>query len=97
MDDMAIENICAGNYIAHVDPDEERVQLLADHLHNTAYLAERNCPLPELKSLARLILLLHDAGKLREDFQEYMKDILEKGDKAPKRKIDHSTAGGRII
>ena len=80
MDDMAIENICAGNYIAHVDPDEERVQLLADHLHNTAYLAEKNCPLPELKSLARLILLLHDAGKLREDFQEDMKDILEKGD-----------------
>ena len=97
MDDMAIENICAGNYIAHVDPDEERVQLLADHLHNTAYLAEKNCPLSELKSLARLILLLHDAGKLREDFQEYMKDILEKGDKAPKRKIDHSSAGGRLI
>ena len=91
------ENTQETLYIAHVDPKGKRVQSLSEHLKNTADFAEKNCPLPELKNLARLTLLLHDAGKLNDDFQNYMRDIMENGDRAVRRQIDHSTAGGRMI
>lgn len=49
-----------------------------------------------LKNLARVIAVLHDAGKLRPEFQQYMEEILEKGEEAYRQQIDHATAGGRI-
>ena len=82
-------------YIAHVIP--ERKQFLTSHLLNVAQLSEENCPLDILKNLVWLNGMLHDCGKVCEEFQDYMKDISQYGEKARKRKIDHSTAGGQII
>nr|WP_279288876.1 CRISPR-associated helicase Cas3' [Catenibacillus scindens] len=55
------------------------------------------CPIPVLKNIYRVASLLHDAGKLSDDFYNYMKSVWEKGDAASKQHVDHSSAGGRII
>lgn len=85
------------DYLAHVNPETKAKQSLSEHLNATAFLGDRNCPLQELKNIIKVTALLHDAGKLGQDFFEYMNDILEYGEDAGKRQIDHSSAGGRII
>lgn len=84
-------------YLAHVIPDNGTVQSVSDHLFGTMELAEQNCPLKILKNIVICEALLHDAGKLNDDFFKYMKDILEKGGEARKRLVDHTSAGGRIL
>lgn len=95
-----IENIFNLNqdpYLAHVDSDSMQIQTIKSHLKNVAELSNENCPLSILQNLIVIIAVLHDAGKCCDDFQKYMKCITELGDKAPKMKVDHTTAGGRII
>ncbi|MCQ5121157.1 CRISPR-associated helicase Cas3' [Massilicoli timonensis] len=84
-------------YIAHVNYTEKRTQTVYEHLKNVASLALLKCPLIELKNLIMLIALLHDAGKLSNDFRKYMEGIFENGEKSKQRMVNHSTAGGRII
>ena len=87
-------------YIAHVERDVNdnvKVQYIKEHLDNVASMAENNCPLPYLKPIVKVAALLHDDGKIGQPFQDYMKDVIERGDDAPRRKVDHSTAGGKII
>ncbi|MDO4293229.1 MAG: CRISPR-associated helicase Cas3' [Eubacteriales bacterium] len=86
-----------GCYIAHADSCTGRKQSLTEHLKNVLQLAEENCPLDILRNLVRVAASVHDSGKLCADFQAYMQDVLEKGEKAPKRQVDHATAGGRIV
>lgn len=76
---------------------EKRTQTVYEHLKNVASLALLKCPLIELKNLIMLIALLHDAGKLSNDFRKYMEGIFENGEKSKQRMVNHSTAGGRII
>ena len=85
------------SYLAHVNPETGDKQSLTEHLNTATFLAGRNCPLQELENIIKVIMLLHDAGKLCQDFFDYMNDILEHGEAAGKQQIDHSSAGGRII
>ena len=93
-DPVFLEN---DTYRAHVDPESRAVQSEKEHLSGTKELAERNCPLEILKNLVISGALLHDAGKLSCEFQAYMEDVLENGERARKRMVDHTSAGGRIL
>lgn len=84
-------------YLAHVDPENKATQSVSKHLLGTMKLAEKNCPLEILKYIVISAALLHDAGKLSDEFFEYLNDILLKGEVVGKRNVDHSTAGGRIL
>lgn len=66
-------------------------QLLKDHLLNTQRFAEDYASDLNLSKAAGLTGLLHDLGKIKGDFQEYILD--------PKNntKIDHSGLGGAFI
>ena len=84
------------NFLAHVDYKTKRVQSMKQHAENVSMFSKNICPLPELKNMAKLIGILHDAGKLGTENQNDFKNILEYGDMVHKHGLDHSTAGGRI-
>ena len=84
-------------WIAHINPDTGEIQTLQEHLSNVRYLAEKNCPTDLLSNIVQTCAILHDAGKAQTAFREYMHDILKHGDKASRRKIDHSSAGGILV
>ena len=74
----------------------DQVQSMKQHAENVSMFSKSICPLPELKNMAELIGILHDAGKLGTENQNDFKNILEYGDMVHKHGLDHSTAGGRI-
>lgn len=84
-------------FLARVDRKTGNIQSVCDHLSGVVQLSERNCPLDILKTISVLIGALHDAGKLSDDFQAYMESIKKNGERAPRRRIDHSSYGGQII
>ena len=61
-------------YIGHVNPETKQIQSLKAHLENVRYLAEKNCPLELFRHIVQVTALLHDAGKTKQDFRDYMKD-----------------------
>lgn len=85
------------NSRAHVNPETKDVQSVYDHLRGTAYLAVKNGPLEIMRNLVKVTALFHDCGKLSDDFYNYMGEILDYGEKAKKRMVDHSSAGGRVV
>lgn len=70
---------------------------MSEHLGGTEYLAVKNCPLKILENIIKVTALLHDAGKLSQQFVAYMAEVLKSGQNVRKQHIDHSSAGGRII
>ena len=84
-------------YIGHVNSETKEIQSLKAHLENVRYLAEKNCPLELFRHIVQVTALLHDAGKTKQDFRDYMKDVLENGEHAIRRQIDHSSAGGLLV
>ncbi len=82
-------------FLAHVDSKTQRTQALDEHLNYVGELCKRNCPLQILEHMAQVCALLHDAGKLGP-FQDYMREILEQGERAGRKQLDHSSAGGRL-
>lgn len=83
--------------LAHVDYESQRCQPMKNHAENVASLAKSNCEISELKDLAELAGILHDAGKLGKENQKDFEKILELGDQIHKIGLDHSTAGGRLV
>lgn len=84
-------------YIGHVNSETKEIQSLKVHLENVRYLAEKNCPLELFRYIAQVTALIHDMGKTRQEFQDYMNDILEHGEYAIRHQIDHSSAGGLLV
>lgn len=94
MNDIFLQN---NLYLAHVVPENGTEQSVSEHLSGTMKLARKNCPLNILKNIVICAALLHDAGKLSEEFLDYMKDIRKNGEAAQRRMLDHTSGGGRIL
>lgn len=79
-------------YIAHIREDTE-IQTVYEHCEGVAGLSLKYADKLGLSSLAKLQSMLHDAGKLTADFNDYIlgKSNYKRGD------LDHSFAGARYI
>lgn len=67
------------NFWAHTDNEEGKPHLLSDHLRSVGNLARDFAAIgnPDLAEAAEWAGLLHDLGKYRNEFQEYLRGNLE--------------------
>ena len=85
-------------YIAKISKDD-REESVGEHSYKAANIAEDNA-MEMLKGTARLIALLHDAGKNCEEFYNYIKKKDNRVDdmhSTNAKQVTHSTAGGIIV
>ncbi len=80
-------------FAAHISEGKEREQSVREHCRNTAELCAGYCKLFGAENIGRLSGLLHDAGKLCSDFDNYIRGIsgFSRGE------IDHSYFGICIL
>ncbi|WP_019680899.1 HD domain-containing protein [Ruminococcus flavefaciens] len=60
-------------FAAHISYDKNNEQSVQDHCINTAELCAGYCSLFEAEKIGWLAGLLHDAGKLCNDFDDYIR------------------------
>lgn len=80
-------------YPARYIAETMREQSLLEHSSNVSEGCARRMSLLGLESLGRLTGLIHDAGKLSEDFIEYLRG----GEKARRGTVKHSCVGAEYI
>lgn len=79
------------NIYAHIDQkNSERKQKLFDHLINTAFDSKNMGKEIGIENISFIVGLFHDIGKLRNEFQEKIKNNSNK-------QVDHSSLGGIFI
>lgn len=84
--------------IAHIREKDKTVQTVEQHLHEAKALAEGYGSNVNMKHICGLAALLHDAGKLTEEFRNYILKAVNDPEFSPKRgSVDHSTAGGKLL
>lgn len=91
-------------FIAHYRKSNGLAQSVAQHLLETATLAELFASVIGLPLCGRLLGLVHDFGKYSDRFQQYIQDICglngaEKQTEAKKKQgtIDHATSGAQLL
>ena len=82
-------------YIAKLCKDG-REESVGEHSYKAALIAEGNA-LEMFKATARLIALLHDAGKNCDEFYNYIKKQMDGQHSVSIKQVTHSTAGGIIV
>lgn len=80
-------------YAAHIRASDKAVQTVGEHCKNTASLAESYLVDFDLANAGKIIGLLHDAGKLTKEFDDYINGA----SKAARGSIDHSYAGAKYL
>ena len=80
-------------YAAHIRASDKAVQTVGEHCKNTASLAESYLVDLDLANAGKIIGLLHDAGKLTKEFDDYINGA----SKAARGSIDHSYAGAKYL
>ncbi|MBO6308168.1 MAG: CRISPR-associated helicase Cas3' [Oribacterium sp.] len=80
-------------FAAHISADIRREQSVQEHCRNTADLCAGYCKIVGAENIGRLAGLLHDAGKLCNDFDNYIRGI----SRFSRGEIDHSYAGAKYI
>lgn len=80
-------------YIAHIRGSDNKIQTVYEHCLGVADLAMKYTQKLGISSISKLQAVLHDAGKLTSDFNNYIlgKSKFKRGD------IDHSFAGAKYI
>lgn len=80
-------------YTAHIRVTDSSEQTVHEHSENAASLAVKFLAPMGLSSVGKLVSILHDAGKLRRIFDDYIHDRndLKRGS------IDHSYAGAKYL
>lgn len=84
-------------FYARVKPDTRETQSFAEHALHCVTLVNQWCDIPELKNIVTLAALFHDAGKLGPGYCANMEAVRQKGRAAVWNRLDHSSAGGRIV
>lgn len=84
-------------YYARIRPTNNAPQSMKSHLQRVAQLSSDAARPIHLSATARLIGLLHDFGKITQDFQQYFLWSIKNPTSQQKTKVDHSTAGGQFI
>lgn len=74
-------------FLAHIQSEENRIQTIHEHLHNTAFLAGRFGAVFEAEESAYNAGLLHDIGKYSDEFQKRIRGA--------SIHTDHSTFGAQ--
>lgn len=84
--------------IARIDKnDRSRTQTLKEHSANVAVIASAAAEQVGLPNLAKLAGFLHDAGKTKPGFQDYIMEEDESKQKALHGKVIHSRAGALFL
>ena len=80
-------------FAAHISEDKKREQSVQEHCLAAAVSCAEYCRLFNAENIGRLCGLLHDAGKLCTDFDDYIRgrNSMRRGS------IDHSYAGAKYI
>jgi CRISPR-associated endonuclease/helicase Cas3 len=73
-----------------------RTQSVLEHLTNVSDFCRQNAEKINLSNTAYLIGILHDMGKLSEEFESYMESQM-KGEKQSETKVDHGVYGAKYI
>lgn len=85
-------------YIAHIREFDGEIQSVEDHLIQVSELAGNYGKKIGFENLCRLAGLLHDLGKISNDFTKYIKDANSNKTSSPTRgTVDHSTLGGKYL
>ena len=84
-------------YLAHINHETHRKQTLTEHSKTVSALSKKygegiGCP-----NLAELCGILHDMGKAKQEFQEYLRIDDPDIRKLYHGKINHSSAGAKYI
>ncbi len=82
-------------FIAHILETSEKPQCLIKHLTGVAEKAYKFCKIFDWKDWIYTAGILHDIGKYKDEFQEYVRLEDEKEKRKKHGKIDHSTAGAK--
>lgn len=82
-------------YMARVKGNES--QPLEEHIQNVVKLSEKNCQVKDLINLSVLIALMHDIGKYRPEFQDYLQFVQKTGIRYNACHTDHTAAGGKLL
>ena len=80
-------------YISHIREWDEKEQTVSEHCNNVAKIASEFGQAIQMSHTAWLQGILHDAGKLCEDFSKYIRG---KSD-AKRGEIDHSYMGAKYL
>ncbi len=84
-------------YLAHIDHETKLEQPLAEHSTTVSELCKEYGKGIGSPNLAALCGFLHDTGKAKQEFQEYLKIDDPEIRKRYRGKINHSTAGAKYI
>ncbi len=83
--------------IAHIRKDTKEEQSVEEHLLGTAEIAQELGKELGIASLSKLTALVHDLGKMRNRFEEYLRASITESRKTRRGEVNHSSAGAIFL
>ena len=83
--------------IAHIRKDTKEQQSVEKHLLGTAEIAEKFGKELGIKALSKLTALVHDLGKMRKRFEEYLIASVTESRQTRRGEVNHSSAGAIFL
>lgn len=84
-------------FFAHINIENNKKQTVRDHSLNVSNFAENNAKSIGLSNLMKIIGILHDLGKNKYEFQEYLDHSVNGDGTAVRGSVNHTTAGARYL
>lgn len=83
--------------IAHIRKDTKEEQSVEKHLLGTAEIAEELGKELGIEALSKLTALVHDIGKMRKRFEEYLRASVTESRKTRRGEVNHSSVGASVL